>query len=95
MEWSCQRAILCGWKQKAQTPKHDESMSSPITGRDSLLVNLLIDAHEERDLGNHDMPGSCIQVSLAPKDNGERVLIKLVGEFVDIMCNANSEHEKT
>ena len=40
------------------------------------------------------MTGAHLQARLAPKDNGERVLMKLIGEFVDFMCKVNSEHVK-
>ena len=32
--------------------------------------------------------------NIAPKPNNERVLLKLVGDFVDIMCQVNPEHKK-
>ena len=74
--------------------KQDESMSSPTASLESLLTTLLIDAYEERDVGTFDVPGAYLQASLAPRDDGERVLMKMVGEFVDIMCKVNPEHEK-
>ena len=69
-------------------------MSSPTASLESLLTTLLIDAYEERDVATFDVPGAYLQASLAPRDDGERVLMKLVGEFVDIMCKVNPEHEK-
>ena len=87
------RSCVDGSKQRRYL-KQDESMSSPTAGLESLLVTLLIDAYEDRDVGTYDVPGAYLQASLAPKDNGERVLMKLVGEFVDIMCKVNPEHEK-
>ena len=74
--------------------KQDESMSSPTASLESLLITLLIDAYEERDVATFDVPGAYLQASLAPRDDGERVLMKLVGDFVDIMCKVNPEHEK-
>ena len=69
-------------------------MSSPATALESLLVALFIGACEDRDVGTCDVPEAILQSSLAPKDNGERALMKLVGEFVDIMCKMKPEHEK-
>ena len=69
-------------------------MSSTTAALESLLVTLLIDAHEYRDVGTCAVLGACLQERLAPKDNGKRVLAKLVGKFVDIVCKANPEHEK-
>ena len=74
--------------------KQDEYMASPTAALESLLVTLLVDAYEDRDVGIYDVPGAYLQASLVPKDNGKRVLMKLVGEFVDIMCKVNPEHAK-
>ena len=57
-------------------------------------MSLLIDAYEKRDVGTYDVPGEFLQASLSPKPNNERVLMKLVENFVDIMCEVNPEHAK-
>ena len=57
-------------------------------------MSLLIDAYEGRDVGTYDVPGAYLQAELAPRPNNERVLMKLVGNFVDIMCKVNPEHLK-
>ena len=54
----------------------------------------LIDTYEDRDVGTFEIPGAFLQAKLAPKPNNERVLMKLVGEFVDIICKVNPEHIK-
>ena len=87
------RSCVDGSKQRRYL-KQDESMSSPTASLESLLVTLLVDAYEDRDVATYDVPGAYLQASLAPTDNGERVLMKLVGEFVDIMCKVNPEHTK-
>ena len=69
-------------------------MSSPTSALESLLVTLLIDAYEDRDVGTYNVPRAYLQASLIPRANGGRVLMKLVGEFVDIMCTVNPEHKK-
>ena len=69
-------------------------MSSPTASLESLLVMLLIDAYEGRDVRTYDAPGAYLQAILAPKDNGECVLMKLVGDFIDIMYKVNPKHEK-
>ena len=61
---------------------------------ESLFVSFLIDAYERRYVGTYDVPGAYLQVRLAPKDNNGRVIMKLTGEFVDIMCKVNPEHLK-
>ena len=69
-------------------------MASPTAALESLIVTLLVDAYEGRDVGIFDIPGAYLQAKLAPKPNNERVLMKLAGAFVDIMCEVNPEHKK-
>ena len=69
-------------------------MSSPTASLESLLVTLLIDAYKGRDVGTYNVPEAYLQAKLAPKDNGERVLMNMVGDFVHIMCKVNPEHLK-
>ena len=74
--------------------KQDESVASPTASLESLIVTLLIDAYEGRYVGTYDVPGAYLQASLSPKPGNERVLMRLVGNFVDIMCKVNPEHLK-
>ena len=55
---------------------------------------LLIGAYEGRDVGTYDIPGAYLQAVLAPRPNNEQLLMKLVGDSVDIMCKVNLEHLK-
>ena len=87
------RACVDGSKQRKYL-KQDESVASPTTSLESLVVSLVIDVYEGRDVGTYDVPGAYLQARLAPKDNNERVLMKLKGNFVDIMCKVNPEHLK-
>ena len=52
---------------------------------------MIIDAYEERDVAIADIPGAYLHAEM-PK--GKNVLLKLEGEFVDIMCSVNPEHTK-
>ena len=54
----------------------------------------MIDVYEGRDVATYDVPGAHLQVKLAPRENNERVLMKLRGRFVDIMCKVNPEYSK-
>ena len=74
--------------------KQDESVASPTAALESLIMSLVIDAYEGRDVAVFDIPGAYLQAKLSPKDNNEKVLMKLVGDFVDIMCGVNPEHKK-
>ena len=74
--------------------KQDESVASPTASLESLIMSLLIDTYEERDVATYDVPGACSHAKLLPRANDERVLMKLTGDFVDIMCKVNPEHTK-
>jgi hypothetical protein len=45
-------------------------------------------------VATYDVPGVYLQARIAPRENNERVLMKLRGRFVDIMCKVNHEHSK-
>ena len=64
---------MCDSKQRRYLKQH-ESISSPTAALESLLVKLLIDTHEDIDVGTYDVPRTYLQVSLAPKDEvGRRI----------------------
>ena len=52
---------------------------------------LVIDAYKSRDIAIADVPGAYLH-ALWPK--GKKVLLKLRGKFVNIMCNVNLEYKK-
>ena len=61
-------------------------MPFPTASLESLLVTLLIDAYERREMETYNVSGAYLQARLVPKENGERVLMKLVGDFVEKRC---------
>ena len=69
-------------------------MSSPTASLGSLLVTLPVNTYENRYVGTYDVPGVYLQASLEPNDNREYVIMKLVDEFLNIMCEVNPEHIK-
>jgi len=69
--------------------KEGEDYYSPTTSLESILSTMIIDAYEERDVAIADIPGAYLHAEM-PK--GKNVLLKLEGEFVDIMCSVNPEH---
>ena len=85
------RTCVDGSKQRKYL-KPDESVSSPTVSTESLIATLLIDAYEQREVAIFDVPGAFLQAELKKKDDNERVLMRLEGEFVDIMCDINPEH---
>ena len=74
--------------------KQDESVASPTAALESLIILLLIDAYEDRDVATYDGPGAYLHAKLLPRANNERVLMKLTGDFVNIMFKVNLEHTK-
>ena len=56
----------------------------------SILTGLAIDAYESRDVAIVDIPGAYLHADM-PQTEGETVLVKLEGDFVDIMCSVNEK----
>ena len=69
-------------------------VAAPTTTLEFLIVTLLIDAYEGRDTSTFDVTGAYLQADLADGDNNKRVMLKLIGDFVDIPCDINPEHKK-
>ena len=82
------RTCADGSKQRKYL-KQDESIASPTVGLESLICTLIIDAYEGRTVGIFDVPGAYLHAEI-PK--GKTVLMKLRGEFVDIMCKVNPKY---
>ena len=82
------RTCADGSKQKSYL-KEGENISSPTVSTESLIATLVIDAMEKRDVAIFDVPVAYLHAEM-PKD--KRVLMKLRGIFVDIMCSVNSEY---
>ena len=70
--------------------KGDENYASPTATLESILITLVIDAYESRDIAIADIPGAYLH-ALWPED--KKVLLKLRGRFVDIMCEVNPEYK--
>ena len=69
-------------------------MTFPTASLESLVTKLLINAYEGRRVATYNTPGAFLQVTLSHNKSNERVLLKLTGDFVDIMCEVNPEHKK-
>ena len=68
-----------------------EIVSSPTVSLESILATLVIDAYEDRYVSISDVPGAYLHAEM-PK--GKLILMRLVGKFVDIMCEVNPEYLK-
>ena len=55
---------------------------------DALLLSILIDAHEGRDVATADVAGAYLKAYM-----DELVIMKFTGESVDILCKMNPQHE--
>ena len=71
--------------------KLDESFSSPTVSNEDFFSISSNGCKRKRDVSTADVPGAYLHAKMP---EGKRVILKLVGIFVDIMCKANSEYEK-
>ena len=55
-----------------------------------ILTTLAVDAYESRDVEIVDVSGAYLHTDM-PQTEGKTVLLKLKGDFVDIMCSVNEE----
>ena len=76
------RACADGRPQRAYIPKEDAA--SPAVSLESLVLSLMIDSYEGRDVATADVAGAFLK-----GDMPDFVLIKLVNEEVDIMCDVD------
>jgi Reverse transcriptase (RNA-dependent DNA polymerase) len=60
---------------------------SPTVSTDALMLSLMIDSLEGRDVATADITGAYLHAKME-----EFVLLKLTGEAVNIMCTANSKY---
>ena len=81
------RACADGRKQRRYITK--EEVSSPTIQLESLMITLLVDAHERRDVATADVAGAYLFA-----DINDNVLIKIIGTATDIMCKVNPSYRK-
>lgn len=66
-------------------------MASPTAGLESLMTTLMIRVHEGRKMISFDVPGVFLQAEI---EEDKSVLLKLKGQFAEMMCDINPEHRK-
>ena len=81
------RACADGRKQRRYIKKED--VASPTIQLESLLLSLLIDAFEKRDVATADVVGAYLMANM-----DDFVLVKLTGDSVDIMCKVDTNYNK-
>ena len=84
------RTCANGAKQR-RFVKEGRIISSPTASLESILATLVIDAYEGRYMAIADVPVPCLHAEM-PQD--KMVLLKLKGQFVDIMCQVNPEYKE-
>ena len=84
------RTCANGAKQR-RFVKDGETFSSPTVSLESIMATLMIDAYEGRSISIVDVPGAYLHAEM-PK--GKRILLKMKGQFVEIMCTINPEYTK-
>ena len=81
------RTVADGRPQRALYTK--EETSSPTVSTDALLLTLLVDAHEKRDVATADVAGAYLHAKLE-----DFTLLKMEGDSVDIMCEVNEDYRQ-
>jgi hypothetical protein len=81
------RTCADGRSQKGLYDK--QHTTSPTVSTDGLMVSLVTDSLEQRDVATADVTGAYLNA-----DMDEFVLIKLSGDATDIMCEANNNYKK-
>jgi hypothetical protein len=81
------RTVADGRAQRSIYPK--SQTASPTVGTDALLLSIMIDAYENRDVATADVVGAYLKAFM-----DDFVLMKFTGDSVDILCEMNPEHVK-
>jgi hypothetical protein len=81
------RTVADGRPQRQLYTK--EETSSPTVSTDALMLSLLIDATEHRDVATADVAGAYLHAEME-----DFTLLKMEGESVEIMCNVCEDYRK-
>jgi hypothetical protein len=80
------RTVADGRPQKALYTK-DET-TSPMISTDALMMSIMIDAWERRDVVTADVAGAYLHAEFE-----DFVILRMEGESVDIMCRVNERYK--
>jgi hypothetical protein len=81
------RTVADGSKQKGLYPRSETA--SPTVSTIALILTILIDAYERRDVATADVAGAYLKATM-----NDYVLIKFTGESVDILLKMEPSYEK-
>ena len=79
----------CVDRRPQQSYISKEEAASPTTALESLLITLLIDAWEERDVATADVVRAYLNAYME-----DFVIVKLVGNEVDIISKLNPDYKE-
>lgn len=75
---------------RLQRGLYDKSQTaSPTVSTDALILSIIIDAYERRDLGTADVAGAFLKALM-----DDFVVMKFTGKSVDILCTMNPRHKE-
>jgi hypothetical protein len=80
------RTVADGRPQRLLYDKTETS--SPTVATDALMITIIVDAHEQRDVGTADVVGAYLKATMT-----DFVIMKFTGESVDILCKLNPSNE--
>ena len=87
MDWKIKARVYADdRKQRRYIP--NEVVTSPTIQLESLIVSLIIDAKEGRDVAIADVVGAYLKANIL-----DYVLFKLTDKAVDVMCEVSKEYE--
>ena len=79
------RTVADGSVQRSLYDKSETA--SPTVASDALLLSIIIDAYEKRDVATADVVGAYLKAYM-----DDFVIMKFTGESVDILCKLNPSH---
>ena len=80
------RRTCANGKKHRRFEKDGEISSLPTVSLESIIVILIVDTYEGRTVCTTYVSGAYLYVAMPAE---KQVLLKLVGKFVDIMCEVN------
>ena len=81
------RSVADGRKQHNMYSK--DEITSPTVSTDALLMTLVIDAMEGREVATADVPGAYLQAEM-----DDDVILRMTGASVDVLCQVNESYKE-
>lgn len=81
------RTVADGRPQRSLYEKWETS--SPTVSTEALILSVIVDAHEKRDVATADIAGAYLKA-----DMDDFVLMKFTGQSVEIMCEMNPKYQE-